>query len=283
MAGRAIKPCTGARFAGPNPLDKSAPAPGGYTWTGLGGDMNRTSGCLLLVLLFVAGCSGETPPSPAVTGSGSPAVALPAAVPSVPATQSLSEFNILGFRTGMSEQQVRETLAGATPALRIDQEVGGESLQQIIASSANAADGISLVLHFSPPPGEPRLLGIERTVEGGSSRTRRQLLNNLMILYGTPTFEYGTGRNVLGWTQPGRPQCVWDGDSEISFWGLADMRQHREEPTRKITLPADPSECGIATVAILHGAPDVTDPVTRFESFIVDVAAVVAAERRLAD
>lgn len=248
-----------------------------------GGDMNQTTGYLLLVLLFVAGCSGETPPAPPVTGSGSPAVALPAAAPPAPVTPALSEFNILGFRTGMSEQQVRETLAGATPALRIDREVSGDYLQQIIASSENPADGISLALHFSPPPGEPRLLGIQRTVEGGSSRTRRQLLNNLMILYGTPTFEYGAERNVLGWTQPGRPQCVWDGNSEIGFWTIADMRQHRKEPTRKITLPDDPSECGIATVAILHGAPDTADPVTKFESFIVDVAAVVAAERRLAN
>ena len=244
--------------------------------------MNRTNACLLLFLLAMAGCSGESPPPP-VTGSGSPAVGLPAAAPDVPVTQSLSEFNILGFRTGMTEQQVRETLDSATPALRIDEELGDPYLQQIIASSENAADGISLVLHFSPPPGEPRLLGIERSVEGGSSRTRRQLLNNLMILYGTPTFEYGAEPNVLGWTQPGRPQCVWDGDREIGFWSLAEMREHRQMPTRNIQLPDDPSECGVATVAILHGAPDVTDPVTRFDSFIVDVAAVVAAERRLGD
>jgi len=253
--------------------------------------MKYTIPCLASIMLLATGCSPEVPAPEA----GMPAAAGSAEQPPVaaePAPEELSEFEVLGLRAGMSESQVRAELAAERAEMTIGPELTESYaysdgmyqqdtdpyLERITASSGDPDDGTSLVIHFSPPPGPPRVVSIVRTEMARSNPpTRSSVVNSLIFRYGTPAFQFDSDQAVIGWSQPGRPQCVWDNDEEVGAWTTAEFRQHQQSPVRRISLPDDPSRCGVSVVATIPGAPEDDDAVETFSVFLVDPGALARA------
>ena len=217
-----------------------------------------------------------------VPGAGSPASILPPRGPTVRATLAVALFiqaatasaapdwDIVGLRLGMSEQQARAAIrahnasAGVSDIRMQYAYSDGVSRHQTPAFLAmieariqypavDSPGGYEYIkLQFSPPPLEQRLVGVRREVSptAGDRPSRERALATLEQKYGKPLtyapYSSGSGGGIAGWTESGKPQCGQRPGAGFFFPAssqeLGELWSYRDWQQRKLA-PADLSRC----------------------------------------
>ncbi len=191
-----------------------------------------------------------------------------------------SSFDILGLRTGMTEQEARDALKAvdANAKLRvvtkryqyhdgIEVVYTEEFLDRI--ELPDSREG-SLTLYFSPPPKEQRVFAVKRSSSGMQNPpTVNQLRDTLVQKFGEPAF---ADSRFLEWDAKGGPACLRQPKRRTLF-APDSGRILKAVQNRKI---ADVSQCAAVAQYELQTAGGF---VQFFYATIADVGAWAAAEQ----
>lgn len=148
------------------------------------------------------------------------AAGLAAAVPA-----EADDWNIVGLRLGMSVEETKAALKAYDPAITLDEHwqyfaysdgvnhglrtedfiAYMDAYRQVISDNQWGSEGISLF--FSSPPGEARLVAIDRRLDNTPNPlTSQQFREALVAKYGTPASDDG---QAMRWLFPeGKVDCV---------------------------------------------------------------------------
>lgn len=220
-------------------------------------------------------------------------------MPAAPLFAAPENFDIVGLRLGMTEQQARDALKAHNPQLQITaknltytysdgvrQHQTPPALSEI---SATEPGGESITLQFSLPPQPARVVGVRRGAPLPNPPTQDQLAKSVVQKYGAPAthmpFTGGASFTRMIWAEPGRPQCWRSNPQQPAGFAPASpvleiLRQFADRQKRGLA-PADLSQCGASAQFTAY-----SDPVRNFSLEMTDtgpwVASLQATQRWLA-
>jgi len=180
------------------------------------------------------------------------------------------DWDIVGIKLGMTEQEARAAIAAHSAQAQISEETlnfrfsDGARQQETprflatIRARVPTAfpDTESISLEFSPPPQEQRVVGVQRALNTPANPPPLdRLLGSLTQKYGTPlndtTGGSGTIRN-LSWAEAGKALC---GGERNFFTGAnqmpASLQRFRQWQQQQLA-PADLSQCGAQMRATMN-------------------------------
>lgn len=222
------------------------------------------------------------------------------------------DVDIVGLRLGMTVDEAIEGIRKYNPELKIQPpvkkvlqyRVGNQTRKTepfvsyvFAVSGKNQAD--SVYVYFSRPPGEPRAIAISRLHNNFDPPiTREEYIKALVDKYGEPSAgqKDGIGEDArkLYWRQwligEGKVQCAPDyGGGRIVEGPFGQLSVHTVEQgevllrladpaTGRMRDAKDPSECAVLLTYQLA-----YDPLGSASGTLIDVAAAVESERRMAE
>ncbi len=179
---------------------------------------------ILLPIIVLSAACGETP-SQATTqeqnanganASPAPDPATPQTTPAPPAPEAAppvavdwSEFAVMGLTLGVSIDAVTTHLSAQHPDFKLerhDADIGnivGSAIRglhydghltaiQMNAHGVPKRYGQRLLGSFTPPPGEPHLVGLQRMLPFENPRIKADMVKQLVDTYGTPVYQEET-------------------------------------------------------------------------------------------
>jgi len=226
----------------------------------------------------------------------------------LPALAAPPDWDIAGLKLGMTEAQVRDAFLAYNPKGKIFAKTLTASysdkvnthrtppfLTRMELRVTDKATLIPLYVWFSGTgaSGEPRAIAIMREEHNlPNPPGAAQFMQSLVAKYGQPTA--ADSARTPYWEEPGKPSCIWVTHGinnpfalnlayKNEFAGDVDTLERRQQGTggggTPVRLPADLEKCG----AHLYYYGTTIDPVNSFTGVMIDVGAVVAAERARAN
>lgn len=230
------------------------------------------------------------------------AAVLAASVCAVPAVAA--EWDIAGVKLGMTEAQARAALQAFDARSPVDTYHSAypysdgvanfqspQFLNSIRMTIGDASLGNGIMLWFSGPQAEARVIGIARKHFDPSPTAP-----TLVLFEQSLQAKYGAASGVFdgtypAWEQAGQPSCVRHqergGQSRIHVGSFVSTAQtfnnpqdientiEAQRPNAGGTMPADLATCGAFVFYRYHKS----DPVRDFTAAIFDLGAMVATER----
>jgi len=262
-----------------------------------------------LVLGLVAGCGGNSAEAPeasaspsAASGTSAPATsAAPPARAAAPAassggSRSYSGHDIAGIFIGMDQAEVEAAIRAYDPAAQfqynratyrytaLNRRYETEPfLEAIVAATQDRT--VVLEVRFSPPPGEPRVVGVQRShSQRTAPLTQADYAATLIDKYGTPSFDGDNGpdgvplRRTLRWrdTRPGKVACVGREDVNLPTYPMSggSILEMLAGPMGNRDAAANVDDCALVMAYTLA-----QDPVLNARGVLYDVAAAAKAEQ----
>ncbi|MDP2193610.1 MAG: hypothetical protein Q8K36_03695, partial [Alphaproteobacteria bacterium] len=151
-----------------------------------------------------------------------------------------------------------------------------------LEATAPIAYSTSFIIHFSTPPGEPRVIGIERQTASQTPPSAADYEAGLIAKYGQPVSRSVT--HNLVWEEPEKPRCgrslnhkkQLEPDVFTKNRNKALQVVESRQRNKANGLPADLTSCGAYHTYLRNGL----DPVVRFNAHMYDLGGIVASERR---
>lgn len=192
-----------------------------------------------------------------------------AALPGIANAQA--SFDIVGIKPGMTEAQAMAALAAHRPGMRTSkrsmaytfsdgaqQQKTAEFLHEVTVTFDDAQGREDFQLYFSPPPGDPRVVGVNRQMSLKAPPTQAQLTAQLSQKYGAPTTSGKSNAMFnLVWGEAGKPMC-WRSTPKMTSIGAGDASDIvglLQRGQARGWAPRDFSQCGVAVAASLAGEP----------------------------
>jgi hypothetical protein len=180
-------------------------------------------------------------------------------------TLAAPDWDIVGIKLGMTEQQARAAIKAHSEQAAIDEKMlmftfnDGARQQETpsflatinaqIPGPANTSDTESIKLEFSAPPLEQRVIGVRRVLSTYKNPPPLDSMNDsLTRKYGKPvsdaTFGIGVKNRILSWTEAGKASC---GGEKQFMPGASqspnDLKKFYQYQQQQLA-PADLSQCG---------------------------------------
>lgn len=186
-----------------------------------------------------------------------------------PAVASAADApDIVGLRTGMSEQQALAALQAHDAGFQIRRNLRTfgyrDGVQQLqtpahlhVITATNPGETIRIA--FSVGPDDVRVTSVSREVRLKAPPMVDQLTEQVVGKYGAPTVTSDgktPPRRTLAWAEPGKAAC-WrtNPKSTAIAFGDGNVVSFMANAQRRGVAPADPAQCGYAIVALLDGSP----------------------------
>ncbi|MDO9600239.1 MAG: hypothetical protein Q7J47_21170 [Azoarcus sp.] len=183
------------------------------------------------------------------------------------------DWDIVGIRLGMTEQEARAALAAHSAQAQISgrtlkfmfndgakqQETPDflATIQAQIPGPPNTSDTESIKLELSAPPLEQRVIGVRRVVTSYQNPPPlERVVEALTQKYGKPvdyrTLGMGVKSTFAGWTEAGKTACGLQPGKGISLPGASqspnDLKKFYQWQQQKLA-PADLSKCSALLLA----------------------------------
>jgi len=175
------------------------------------------------------------------------------------------DWDIVGIKLGMTEQQARTAIRAHSEQATIDEKTlkftfnDGAKQQETpsflatisaqIPGPANTSDTESIKLEFSAPPLEQRVIGVRRALSAYKNPPPLdRMLDSLTQKYGTPlndaTYGIGVKNRILTWAEADKALC---GGEKFFLPGArqspSELRMFYQWQQQQLA-PADLSQCG---------------------------------------
>jgi hypothetical protein len=262
-----------------------------------------------LVLGLVAGCGGNSGEAPQASASpsaasdtsapaGSAAAPARASAPAASSTRNrtYSGHDIAGIFIGMDQAEVEAAIRAYDPEAQfqynratyrytaLNRRYETEPfLDAIVAATQNRT--VILEVRFSPPPGEPRVVGVGRSHNQRTAPlTQADYAATLIDKYGTPSFDGDNGpdgiplRRTLRWrdTRPGKVACIGREDVNLPNYPVSggSILEMLSGPMGNRDAAANVDDCALVMAYTLA-----QDPVLNARGVLYDVTAAAKAEQ----
>ncbi len=195
-------------------------------------------------------------------------------------------FDIVGLRLGMTEQQARDAIKAHNPQLQfktktlsytysdgVKQHQTAPALAEIEAVATHQGVPEYITLRFSQPPKPARLVGVRRVASLPNPPTHDQMVQATVQKYGPPAVNRPRDRlnheTRLIWIESGKPQCWRTSAKQVAVFTPAspvlDALKQFAQRQKMGLAPPDLSQCGAIAQFAATG-----DPVSTFTVEMTD-------------
>lgn len=220
------------------------------------------------------------------------------------------DWDIVGIKLGMTEQQARAAIKAHSAQAQIaektlkftfndgarQQETSGflATITAQIPGGAGSSDSESIELELSPPPREQRVIKVRRALSSyGDPPPLQRMQDSLAQKYGRPldtrTFGIGIKNHFMSWAEPGKTICGQQAGQAIGLIGVAqsprDLNKFYQYQKQKLA-PADLSQCSSVLQVQMdyrEGGSSVTVLVAQMVDYGYIVPALEATAKWIAD
>ncbi len=201
------------------------------------------------------------------------------------------DWDIVGIKLGMSEQQARAAIKAHSAQVQLDEREmkftfnDGAKQQETtsflatisarIPGLAGTSDSERIQLEFSAPPQEQRVIRVRRELSSyANPPPLERMQDSLTQKYGKPldsrTHGIGIKSNVVSWAEAGKTICGQRAGQGIGFIGVGqspnDLKKFYQYQQQKLA-PADLSQCS----ALLQAKMDYKEGGSSVNTLVVEM------------
>lgn len=216
------------------------------------------------------------------------------------------EWDVVGIKLGMTEQQARAAIKAHSAQAVLNEKTmkftfndGARqqetaafiaSISASIPNVANASGGENIQLEFSPPPQEQRVIRVWRTLSlYQDPPALERVLDSLTQKYGKPRSYMTTGIGVKNgtatWSEMGKVLCGGEKRFFIAVGQSPDRLRFISQLQKEKLAPADLSQCGAqmqATLSYREGGSSVNTVAIDMRNYDYALPALEATAKWLA-
>ncbi|MGB3550924.1 MAG: hypothetical protein WA993_09545 [Candidatus Binatus sp.] len=177
-------------------------------------------------------------------------------------SEQAAKLDILGVHLGMTPAQAKSALAQYRKDMRWNEVKGDLGIQEgqfLAYASEQSAIGDVVSIVFSPPPGDPNVLAIDRTLSFGRSHapTAENLTNSLSGKFGQPSYNSHNGEGyqefVWSWDKTGQISKANGSIIDQTYSEVESTPSSSNSSSRIQTLQQDNDPgCAIAVQAVIY-------------------------------